>query len=105
MTSPRAPEPSGDFLTVAAALDLLTPAQVDEIATAAAARQSPPSQAALTLGLLSPAQVDIVETLLRPTEAIPGYEILGLLGAGGHGRGVSGPAARASTGRWRSRRC
>ncbi|HEY1786016.1 MAG TPA: serine/threonine-protein kinase, partial [Pirellulales bacterium] len=44
-----------------------------------------PGQLALQKGLLDAAQIDIIETLLRPTEVVPGYEILGVLGQGGMG--------------------
>ncbi|HEY1785137.1 MAG TPA: serine/threonine-protein kinase [Pirellulales bacterium] len=70
---------------MAGALALLSPEQVEQLTAEAAARQSLPSQLALQKGLLSVTQIDIVETLLRPTEAIPGYEILGVLGQGGMG--------------------
>jgi serine/threonine protein kinase len=37
------------------------------------------------LGLLDAAQIDTIETLLRPREAIPGYEVLDVRGRGGMG--------------------
>ncbi len=70
---------------MAGAAALLTPEQVEQLIAEAAARNSLPSQLALAKGLLNVTQIDIVETLLRPTQTIPGYEILGLLGQGGMG--------------------
>ena len=55
------------------------------LAAEAETQQILPSQLALRQGLLNTSQVDIIETLLRPAEAVPGYEILGLLGKGGMG--------------------
>ncbi len=39
----------------------------------------------IAAGVLTAAQADIVETLLRPTEVIPGYELVSHLGHGGMG--------------------
>ena len=81
----RCSQPGRDFLSVASALALLSPEQVEKLTAEAASKQSLPSQLALQKGLLNVTQIDIVETLLRPTEIIPGYEILGVLGQGGMG--------------------
>ena len=85
MSTCDASQPARDFLSVARSLGLLEPEQVQRLTSEAAARQSLPSQLALEKGLLSVTQIDIVETLLRPTETVPGYEILGVLGQGGMG--------------------
>lgn len=74
-----------DFLSVASELELLSPHALDELSAEATRKQTTPGQLALQKGLLDAAQIDIVETLLRPTEAVPGYEILDVLGQGGMG--------------------
>lgn len=43
------------------------------------------AQTALQKGLLSPADVDIVQSIQHPTETVPGYKILELIGRGGMG--------------------
>ena len=74
-----------DFLSVAAELSLLSPQLLSQISQEATTKQIAPSQLALRKGLLDAVQVDIIETLMRPTEAVPGYEILGVVGQGGMG--------------------
>jgi eukaryotic-like serine/threonine-protein kinase len=74
-----------DFFSVASELTLLSPKVLDELALEATKKQTSPGQLALQKGLLDAAQIDIIEMLLRPTEVVPGYEILGLLGHGGMG--------------------
>lgn len=74
-----------DFVALATELSLLTNDTAVEIASLAASQNVAASQLALNRGLLSAAQFDIVETLLHPTELVPGYEILNLLGQGGMG--------------------
>lgn len=64
---------------------MLTADTAQHLAAEARTRQIPSAQLALRQGALNLTQVDIVETLLRPTDAVPGYEILGLLGKGGMG--------------------
>ncbi|QEF97598.1 Serine/threonine-protein kinase PK-1 [Stieleria maiorica] len=43
------------------------------------------SQLALQRGLLTPAEVDIVHALQHPSDTVPGYQILDLVGRGGMG--------------------
>lgn len=64
---------------------MLTADVAAKLAAEADTQQIQPAHLALRQGLLSPSQVDIIETLLRPGDAVPGYEILGLLGKGGMG--------------------
>jgi len=73
------------FFTIASELAMLTADVAAKLAAEADTQQIPPAHLALRQGLLNPSQVDIIETLLRPGEAVPGYEILGLLGKGGMG--------------------
>jgi serine/threonine protein kinase len=73
------------FFTIASELDMLTADVAARLAAEADTQQILPAHLALRQGLLSPSQVDIIETLLRPGDAVPGYEILGLLGKGGMG--------------------
>lgn len=74
-----------NFFTIASDLAMLTADVATKLASDADTQQILPAHLALRQGLLSPSQVDIIETLLRPGEAVPGYEILGLLGKGGMG--------------------
>ena len=73
------------FFTIASELAMLTADAAAKLAAEADTQQILPAHLALRQGLLSPSQVDIIETLLRPGDAVPGYEILGLLGKGGMG--------------------
>ncbi|MDX1944901.1 MAG: protein kinase [Pirellulaceae bacterium] len=81
----RAGDSPPDFLAVARQLELLS---VDACAALAAESQATglaPRELALRQGVLNPTQIDVVETLCRPREAIPGYEIVGVIGRGGMG--------------------
>jgi eukaryotic-like serine/threonine-protein kinase len=73
------------FFTIASELSMLTADVAAKLAAEADTQKIQPAHLALRQGLLSPSQVDIIETLLRPGDAIPGYQILGLLGKGGMG--------------------
>src|ERR1700722_14581218 len=74
-----------DFCSVAGQLTLLAPQVLEELSAEATRRQTTPAQLALEKGLLDATQIDIIEMLSRPTDAVPGYEILGVLGQGGMG--------------------
>ncbi|MFN0021521.1 MAG: protein kinase domain-containing protein [Pirellulaceae bacterium] len=73
------------FFTIASELAMLNADVAAKLAAEADTQQILPAHLALRQGLLSPSQVDIIETLLRPGDAVPGYEIMGLLGKGGMG--------------------
>ncbi|MFN0016844.1 MAG: serine/threonine-protein kinase [Pirellulaceae bacterium] len=82
---PSGQETRRTFFTIASELSMLTTEAAARLAVEADTQQILPAHLALRQGLLSPSQVDIIETLLRPGAAVPGYEILGLLGKGGMG--------------------
>ena len=73
------------FFARAEELGFLSGDTREEATQAANTTQASPADFALRQGWLSAAQIEIVHTLLNPREAIPGYEILGLLGFGGMG--------------------
>jgi serine/threonine protein kinase len=73
------------FLSLATRHSFLAAEATIELAQEAASRGVDPAQLALERGLLDGSQVEALAALLRPTETIPGYEILDLLGRGGMG--------------------
>jgi serine/threonine protein kinase len=85
MTEPTRSLAQRDFLSVARDTAMLSAQAADELAQEAAARNMSPAELALARGALNAIQVDIVQTLLHPTDAIPGYEILDVIGHGGMG--------------------
>ena len=74
-----------DFVTLVAELQLLEPAAAEALQTEAQHLAQQPTALARQRGLLTSEQTEVIETLLAPDDAIPGYEILGLLGMGGMG--------------------
>lgn len=86
MSADSSPPSALDFFEIAADLGLLS----REGAAAArrewsGSRVVGPSQFVAQRGLLDPVAIDIVETLAAPTETVPGYRILGVIGRGGMG--------------------
>jgi eukaryotic-like serine/threonine-protein kinase len=79
------PDSASQFLTLAVQHRLLSPADAERISQLVTQRAALPQHVALEEGLLDAVEVDIVDTLTNQTEAIPGYEVLGLLGRGGMG--------------------
>ena len=74
-----------DFLNLASKMSLLTPDLTEQLTAEAARTGEAPETLVARRGLLSAVQMDIVQTLLRPLEAVPGYELLATLGHGGMG--------------------
>ena len=85
MKSASSPTEPSDFLQVATEHKLLSVEASREIAEEAAGRGLSPAQLAVEKGLLNAVDADVVEILRHPSQAVPGYEILGLLGRGGMG--------------------
>ncbi len=84
MDEPQASK-TDDFLGIATRLDLLTHDQAEALKVECAASAVSPAQVAVQKGLLDPIKLDMIETLRRPTEVVPGYELLDVLGHGGMG--------------------
>jgi len=82
LDSSLAPDP---FLQLAVKLSLLHADTAERLAIESLDRRILPAQLALQKGVLTATQVDIVQTLLRPDDAVPGYELLSPLGHGGMG--------------------
>src|SRR5262249_30086847 len=85
MPPPMSSDPSRTFFSVAVDLSMLTAEVAREIADEVGTAGVSPAELALRKGLLDPVQTDIVETLLNRRDAIPGYEIIDVLGYGGMG--------------------
>lgn len=76
---------SRDFLSLASELSMLLPDVVEQLTAESARTGESPETLVARRGLLSAVQTDIVRTLLRPTEVVPGYELLSVVGHGGMG--------------------
>jgi serine/threonine protein kinase len=87
MTTPTSSSslPRGDFLSVASQLKFIDAESCRRVEVESRTTNLSASQVALREGLIDAVQADIVETLLRPEEAVPGYEILEWVGRGGMG--------------------
>jgi len=84
MTSPSTPN-SVEFLLKATQSLLLSAEQVHDLTMLVGASGASAADLAVRKGYLSVDDVEVVETLLRPGDAIPGYEILEVIGRGGMG--------------------
>lgn len=76
---------SRDFLSLVNELSMLSPELAEQLTAEVARTGESPETLIARRGLLSAVQMDIVQTLLRPTDAVPGYELLTALGHGGMG--------------------
>ena len=85
MSSESVSSAATDFSATAQRLGFLSDEDGKRLRAESQRSDAPISRVAVQLGLLDAAQIDTVETLLRPTEAIPGYEILDVRGRGGMG--------------------
>ncbi len=72
------------FIETCLELELLHQTDAESLSKAIA-QDSVIAQTALQRGLLTPAEVDIVQSLQYPTQIVPGYKILELIGRGAMG--------------------
>lgn len=79
------PDNTSKFLSVAVQHRLLSQADAERVSQLVTQRAALPQHVALEEGLLDAVEVDIVDTLTNQSQAVPGYEVLGLLGRGGMG--------------------
>ncbi len=76
---------SQDFCDIAVQYGMLSTEAAKKVTLDAETRKLPASQCAHRAGLLTEVQIDVVEMLCHPLEAVPGYELLSLIGQGGMG--------------------
>ena len=78
---------ANDSEQILAALELgyLTQSQVDEIEKERSESNYPFVEIAIRQGLLTQQQLNILHVFANPTDVVPGYRVVGLLGAGGVG--------------------
>ena len=77
--------PPADFLAMACRLGLIDEATAQSLNDEALQSGVSGAQLAARDGLLEAADIGIVETLLDPHQAVPGFEIVDLIGRGGMG--------------------
>ena len=75
-------------------LQVLDEATLTQVIQQCAAEDTSPLQVLLQNGLAGASDVDLIDLMMRADEAIPGYEILDLIGRGGMGV-VFAPVKRA----------
>lgn len=85
MTSAAENPSADDFFSLAERLEYATSASLAPLAEECRQTSVAPETLALRKGLLDAIEIEIIGTLLRPTETIPDYEILSVLGKGGMG--------------------
>ncbi len=74
-----------DFLSIATAQSILTAELADNLSRESERMGESIETLVARRGLMSAVQMDIVQTLLRPSEVVPGYELLSVIGHGGMG--------------------
>ncbi len=74
-----------DFLSIATAQSILTADVADNLSQESERTGASVETLVARKGLMSAIQMDVVQTLLRPTEVVPGYELLSVIGHGGMG--------------------
>lgn len=74
-----------DFVSIAVRIGVLNQEQASSIFESAIAQHLQPCDYALKHGQIQLSDADIIETMLGQDKAIPGYEIIDLLGRGGMG--------------------
>ena len=85
MTSEAENPSADDFFSLAERLEYATSESLAPLAEECRQSSVAPETLALRKGLLDAIEIEIIGTLLRPTETIPDYEILSVLGKGGMG--------------------
>jgi serine/threonine protein kinase len=85
MTSEAENPSADDFFSLAERLEYATSDSLAPLAEECRQTSVAPETLALRKGLLDAIEIEIIGTLLRPTETIPNYEILSVLGRGGMG--------------------
>lgn len=74
-----------EFIKTCVALEFLNETEADSLHASGGKGGEVIAQTAVQRGLLTQSDVDIVQSLQHPTEVVPGYKILSLIGKGGMG--------------------
>ncbi|MFO1041944.1 MAG: protein kinase [Planctomycetaceae bacterium] len=78
-------ESTREFFEIAGRHGMLPLETLRDLQLEASHRELEGSTLALQKGLMTPLDIEIIETLRHPIDAVPGYEILSVLGRGGMG--------------------